>query len=147
MPRILLSGWPGPSNEKTCMHYVFISRIINPALGYVVTIGNFLARWFGTGFGLLVHVSLWGLALIILGKGTGNRAITNFGTFLSTADPTIAIAGAIILLLTIWLFLTIGGRAFMAYNVVVWFVPLVGAVLAIFLNAGNPFNAATYGNA
>lgn len=127
--------------------YVFISRTINPALGYLVTVGNFLGRWFSIGFLLVTDVGLWGLALRIIGKGTGNPGLADFGTYLAAPDPLVLLAAAILLLLSVWLFMTIGGKTFAAYTAVIWFLPLVGAIIAIALNFGNPFNATSYPNA
>lgn len=143
----LTYAWLGSCMPRAGGDYVFISRIISPVLGYVITIGEFLARWLALGFGLIVDVGLWGVAFIILGKGTGNAGLANLGAFLSNADPMIVIAIAILLLLTMWLFVTVGGKPFIAYTAVTCFIPLIGAVIAILLNAGNPFNLLTYSKA
>jgi len=137
-------AWLASCMPRAGGDYVFISRTINPALGYLVTIGNFLGRWFSVGFLLVTDVGLWGLSLRILGLGTGNKDLASFGTFLSTADWPIVIAGAILLLLTVWLFMSIGGKVFAAYTAVIWFIPLVGAIIAIALSYGNPFNPTSY---
>ena len=143
----LAYAWLGSSMPRAGGEYIFISRTISPALGYIVSIGSFLARFFGLGFGLVVDVALWGVALRILGKGTGNMALTNFGTFLSTADPITIIAGAILLLLSIWLIVTVGGKPFFVYIALTWLVPVAGAIVIILLSVGNPFNALTYSKA
>lgn len=137
-------AWMASSMPRAGGDYVFISRLVNPVLGYVVTFGNFLGRWFSVGFLLVTDVGLWGISLMILGRGMGNAGLTSFGTYLSTADPLIVIAGAIVLLLTVWFFLSIGGKVFAAYTAIIWFVPLVGAIIAILLSFGNPFNPTTY---
>jgi amino acid transporter len=81
---------------------------------------------------------------MILGRGMGNAGLAQFGTYLSTADPLTVIAGAILLLLSVWLFMTIGGKVFAAYTTIIWFVPLVGAIIAIVLSFGNPYNPTSY---
>ena len=141
-------AWLASCMPRAGGDYVFISRTTNPALGYVVTIGNFLGRWFSIGFLLVTDVGLWGIALIMLGRGTGNTAILDFGKFLaSPPDPLITLAIAFLLLLTIWFFLTIGGTAFKVYTAIIWFVPLVGAIACILLNYANPFNPTSFKSA
>jgi amino acid transporter len=137
-------AWLASCMPRAGGDYVFISRTISPAVGYVVTIGNFLGRWFSIGFLLYTDVSLWGIAFRILGKGTGNAALASLGTFLSAADWPIILGIAILLLLSVWLFMTLGGKVFTAYTAVIWFIPLIGAIIAILLSAGNPFNPTTY---
>jgi amino acid transporter len=141
-------AWLASCMPRAGGDYVFISRTTNPALGYVVTIGNFLGRWFSIGFLLVTDVGLWGIAFLMLGKGTGNDAILDLGKFLaSPPDPLITLAIAFLLLLTIWFFLTIGGTAFKAYIAVIWFIPLVGALACIALNYANPFNPSSFQSA
>ena len=141
-------AWLASCMPRAGGDYVFISRTTNPALGYVVTIGNFLGRWFSLGFLLVTDVALWGIAFRILGKGAGNAALADFGKFLAAPpDPIITLVGAFILLLSIWLFLTIGGTAFKVYTAIIWFIPLVGAIACILLNLANPFNPASFSQA
>ncbi len=141
-------AWLAACMPRAGGDYVFISRAINPALGYVVTIGNFLGRWFSVGFLLVTDVALWGVALRILGKGSGNVALADFGTFLSAPpDPTVTLVGAILLLLTVWLFLTIGGTVFKVYTAIIWFIPLLGGIACILLNFANPFGPASFSKA
>jgi len=137
-------AWMASAMPRAGGDYVFISRLVNPALGYVVTFGNFLGRWFSVGFLLVTDVGLWGLSLLLLGRGMGNQGLVGFGGYLSTADPFVLIFGAILLLMSVWFFLTIGGKVFAAYTTIIWFVPLVGAIIAILLSLGNPFNPASY---
>jgi len=137
-------AWLAVGMPRAGGDYVFISRTINPALGYVVTVGNFLGRWFSIGFLLVTDVGLWGISLRILGKGTGLAGLADFGTFISTADPLIILAGAILLLLSVWFFMTIGGKVFAAYTAVIWFIPLLGGIIAILLNLGNPFDPGSF---
>ncbi|MEM3622282.1 MAG: APC family permease, partial [Candidatus Bathyarchaeia archaeon] len=141
-------AWLASCMPRAGGDYVFISRTTNPALGYVVTIGNFLGRWFSIGFLLVTDVGLWGIAFLMLGKGTGNAAILDLGKFLaSPPDPLVTLGIAFLLLLTIWFFLTIGGTAFKAYIAIIWFIPLVGALACIALNYANPFNPASFQSA
>lgn len=137
-------AWMASSMPRAGGDYVFISRMVNPVIGYIVTFGNFLGRWFSVGFLLVTDVGLWGLSVLILGRGMGNAGLTSFGSYLSTADPFVLIAGAILLLLTVWFFMTIGGKVFATYTAIIWFVPLVGAVIAILLSFSNPFNPTSY---
>jgi amino acid transporter len=137
-------AWMASSMPRAGGDYVFISRLVHPVLGYIVTFGNFLGRWFSVGFLLVTDVGLWGFALFLLGRGSGNAGLAAFGNYLATADPTTVILGAILLLLTVWFFLTIGGKVFAGYTAVIWFVPLVGSIIAILLSLGNPFNPAAY---
>jgi len=137
-------AWLASCMPRAGGDYVFISRTVSPALGYIATVGNFLGRWFSVGFTLITAVGLWGVSLRILGLGTGNAGLAGFGNFLATADPVTVAVGAILLLLTIWAFMSIGGKVFAAYIGVIWFVPLVGAIIAIALSYGNPFNPTSY---
>lgn len=140
-------AWLASAMPRAGGDYVFISRTISPGLGYIVTIGNFLGRWFSIGFLLVTDVILWGVAMRMLGKGIGNADLANFGAFLSSADPTILLTGAILLLLSVWFFMTLGGKVFVAYTAVIWFIPLLGGIIAILLNFGNPFNPASFSSA
>ncbi len=141
-------AWLASCMPRAGGDYVFISRTINPALGYIVTIGNFLGRWFSIGFLLVTDVALWGLSFRLLGQGTGNAGLAAFGTYLSAPpDPTVTLVGAIFLLLTVWLFMTLGGTVFKAYTAVIWFIPVVGAILCILLNFANPYNPTTFSKA
>ena len=72
-------AWMASSMPRAGGDYVFISRLVNPALGYVVTFGNFLGRWFSVGFLLVTDVGLWGLSLLLLGRGMGNQGLVGFG--------------------------------------------------------------------
>ncbi len=141
-------AWLSSCMPRAGGDYVFISRTISPALGYLVTIGNFLGRWFSIGFLLVTDVALWGVAFRILGKGTANAGLADFGTFLSAPpNPMITLAGAILLLLTVWFFLSVGGTAFKVYTGVIWFIPLLGGIICILLNFANPFAPASFSGA
>jgi amino acid transporter len=137
-------AWLASCMPRAGGDYVFISRTTNPALGYVVTIGNFLGRWFSIGFLLYTDVGLWGIAFRMLGKGINNTALADLGSWLAAADPTVKIACALFLLFTVWLFLTIGGTAFKAYTAIIWLIPIIGAIACIFLNYANPFNPTSF---
>ena len=138
-------AWLASCMPRAGGDYVFISRTVNPGLGYVVTIGNFLGRWFSVGFTLVTAVTMWGVAFRALGQGTGNAALASFGTYLSAPpDPTIPLVGAILLLLTVWFFLTIGGNLFKGYTFVIWLIPLLGATVCILLNLAQPYNPASF---
>jgi APA family basic amino acid/polyamine antiporter len=130
--------WLATSMPRSGADYVAVSRLLNPALSYVVTFGLFMGRLFSVGFLLVTDVTLWGLAFRITGKATNNDFLIRFGTYLAT-DAIAWIIGGLVLLLTIWAVLVIGGRLFTIYTFIIWLIPLLGALVIIAYQVGNPF--------
>jgi len=108
--------WLMAAMPRTGGDYIYISRIINPAIAFVATWGLFIANSVGMGFIAYWAVQNWGTAFTIAGSLTNNYTWIQIGDALQH-NYLMIIAIAILLVVIFSLLTVLGIRT---YTTVVW---------------------------
>jgi len=134
------------SMPRTGGDYIYITRSVNPIIGFLSTWGFWFTELLSLGIICWLDIPLWGQCLQIAGAATGNTAWIDLGTRLVT-DTTLALLGSFALLVIF------GITAFLGMRVYGWIVnallviPAIGSFATIgLLLSTPPANAATLWN-
>jgi len=134
------------SMPRTGGDYIYITRAVNPIIGFLSTWGFWFTEVLSLGIICFYDIPLWGQCLQIAGVATGNAGWVNLGTTLST-DLTVMLLGSFVILIIF------GVTAFLGMRVYGWIVnallivPAIGSFATIgLLLSATPAKASTLWN-
>jgi basic amino acid/polyamine antiporter, APA family len=115
--------------------YVFLSRIIHPALGFIANFGAFIAFCFfsATG-GYLVFTLALAPSLEVLGVITHHPGITSVGNWFGTNNHAWLCASALVLLYSVMV--AFGMKLYYRYQAITWWIGL-GCFLVLLVVYGT----------
>lgn len=129
----LMYGWLGTAMPRSGGDYVFISRIINPVIGFAANFN--ITTWyvlFMAQFASLVAPFALGDALTTIGVSTGHQSLVNAAADLSTHNWEFTI-GLITLVLSAIL-MSLKVSTWTRIVVVLFALSIVGVIIAAFLS-------------
>lgn len=127
----LLYTWLMLAMPRTGGDYIFISRVIHPAIAFIVSWGFYIANSFGMGMIAYWAIQSWGTAFQISGSILNNASWISLGTTLQT---NFMILGIISMLLVLFFgFITyLGIKAFGVIVRVAVVICLIGSALMFY---------------
>lgn len=117
---------------RTGGDYVYISRAINPLLGFVLTWGYWIATAIAVGTIAFWDVWYWGLSLQIAGAALKSQSIVELGNLLATSPEWMLILGTVFTI-GMGLVSLLGIRAYSRLIWALFAIPVLGS--AIFFGA------------
>lgn len=136
----LVYTWLATAMPRAGGDYVFLSRLVHPAVGWLLSWLMLSTRVFLVGTLMFADVQLWGASLSLVGLTLHATALEHFGSYLGTSLSA-GIVGAIVLALTVFAFLSLGGRAFSWYVAVLFVIPVLGGIATIIVFLAHPYSA------
>jgi basic amino acid/polyamine antiporter, APA family len=135
----LVYAWLAVAMPRTGGDYLYMTRILHPFVGWIVTWLILGTRFLVIGTLMFSDVKLWGSALTLVGLQANSQALLNIGKILAVND-NVAAWGAVVLIVTVYYFVVVLGKPFLWMIWFVFIVPVISGVMTIFLFALNPFN-------
>jgi amino acid transporter len=135
----LVYAWLAVAMPRTGGDYLYMTRILHPFVGWIVTWLVIGTRFLVIGTLMFSDVKLWGAALVLGGLQAKNQALLDLGRVLAVND-NVAAWGAVLLTLTAYYFVVVLGKPFLWMVWIVFVVPVVSGIATIILFAVNPFN-------
>lgn len=130
---LLAAAYPRSGGE-----YVFLSRILHPALGFIANFGAFVAFCFfsATG-GFLVFTLAFAPAMEVLGVITHHPWITSVGNWTGTTHHAWLLAGILVVLYGVMC--AFGMKVYYRYQGITWWIGIVCFVvlLVVYGTAGH----------
>jgi amino acid transporter len=136
----LVYAWLAVAMPRTGGDYLYMTRILHPFVGWIVTWLILGTRFLVIGTLMFSDVKLWGAAFILAGLQAKNQALLDLGRVLAVND-NVAAWGAVLLTLTVYYFVVVLGKPFLWMVWIVFIVPVISGIVTIILFALNPFNA------
>jgi len=134
------------SMPRTGGDYIYITRSVNPIIGFLSTWGFWFTEILSLGIICWLDIPLWGQTLQIAGAATGNRGWIELGTTLGT-NNTVALAGSFVLLLIFTVLAFLGMRVYGWIVNALLIIPAIGSFATIgLLLSASPANAASLWN-
>jgi len=134
------------SMPRTGGDYIYITRSVNPIIGFLSTWGFFFTEILSLGVICFYDIPVWGMTLGIAGVATKNTDLINLGSTLSTDLTTIFLASFVLLMiftLTAYLGMRVYGWIVNALLI----IPAVGSFATIgLLLSASPATASTLWN-
>jgi amino acid transporter len=127
------------SMPRTGGDYIYITRALNPAIGFLSSWGFWFTEVLSLGVICFYDIATWGLCLIIAGSATGNLSWLTLGSQMASDVPTMLVGGFILLII-------FAGLAYFGMRSYGWIVntlliiPAVGsfATVGLLAVAGSP---------
>jgi len=134
------------SMPRTGGDYIYITRSVNPIIGFLSTWGFWFTEVLSLGTICFYDIPVWGMTLQIAGVATKNTSWINLGSTLSTDLTTIFLASFVLLIIfTLTAFL--GMRVYGWIVNALLIIPAVGSFATIgLLLSATPANAPTLWN-
>jgi len=134
------------SMPRTGGDYIYITRSVNPIIGFLSTWGFWFTEVLSLGIICFYDIPLWGQALQIVGGVTNNTAWIETGTKLAT-DLSIMFLGAFVLLIIFTVTAFLGMRVYGWIVNALLVIPAVGSFATIgLLLSASPATAPTLWN-
>ncbi len=129
LPIIFLAAISANMIPRSGSLYVFISRVINPGVGFFTAVLFFLGYTLSIGVVAFVVTQVMGGILVNSGIASNNQALQNFGELLQ--NPNWAAVGGTILVLLTWFIITRGIRVFRKTMRILFAVTVTSAFITI----------------
>jgi len=134
------------SMPRTGGDYIYITRAVNPIIGFLSTWGFWFTEVLSLGIICFYDIPLWGQCLQIAGVATGNTGWVDLGTTLST-DLTVMFLGSFVLLIIFAVTAFLGMRIYGWIVNALLIIPAIGSFATIgLLVSTTPAKAPTLWN-
>lgn len=129
LPIIFLAALSSNMFPNSGSLYVFISRVINPGVGYLTAVLFFLGYTLSIGVVAFVVVQVIGGIFVTAGMAYKLMTLQNFGEYLQT--PLWATIGGATLVLVTWLIVIRGIKVFKHVMRILFFITVISALFTI----------------
>jgi amino acid transporter len=134
------------SMPRTGGDYIYITRAVNPIIGFLSTWGFWFTEVLSLGIICWLDIPLWGQCLQIAGVATNNTAWIDLGTTLAT-DLTVIFLASFVLLIIFTVTAFLGMRVYGWIVNALLIIPAIGSFATIgLLISTTPANAASLWN-
>jgi len=124
------------SMPRTGGDYIYITRAVNPIIGFLSTWGFWFTEVLSLGVICFYDIPLWGQCLQIAGVATGNTAWVELGTTLAT-DITTMFLGSFVLMVIFTVTAFLGMRVYGWIVNALLIIPAIGSFATIGLLAST----------
>jgi len=134
------------SMPRTGGDYIYITRAVNPIIGFLSTWGFWFTEVLSLGVICFMDIPLWGQCLQIAGAATNNTAWIDLGTTLVT-DTTVMLMGSFAMLIIFTVTAYLGMRVYGWIVNALLIIPAIGSFATIgLLLTATPANASSLWN-